>query len=256
MRDSDGMALAGSIRMAPILAGEPDAPAPDSPSAERPDEAASPGPTAPAASLTRLEKRVAAASIVAGGLLTMLILIMRAGASANHSSDSVPVPGPAAAVSAAGAANAAPAWTDENSEAWIGGSRRAVAYEVPADKPVSVWMRTVQPALVVRCERNILDVFVFTDSAARIERDTSDHTVRFQFDEGPEESTLWPDADTHDALFAPDGAAFARRLAQARTLQFGFTPHNAEPVTMRFPVAGLIPVLERAGKAGCKSAVP
>ena len=241
--------------MAPIFAGEPDDPAPDSPSAERPDEAASIEATAPALSLTRLEKRVAAASIVAGGLLTMLILMMRAGASASPPSDSEPVPGPVALVSAA-AANATPAWSDENSATWIGGSRRAVAYEVPADKPVSVWMRTVQPALVVRCERNILDVFVFTDSAARIERDTPDHTVRFQFDEWPEESALWPDADTHDALFAPDGAAFARRLAQARTLQFGFTPHNAEPVTMRFPVAGLAPLLVCAAKEGCKPVVP
>jgi hypothetical protein len=242
--------------MAPIFAGGPDDAAPDSPSAERLDEAAAPGATAPAGSLTRLEKRVAAASIVAGGLLTMLILVMRAGASANHSSDVVPASGPAAPVSAAAAATVAPAWTDENRETWIGSSRRAVAYEVPADKPVSVWMRVVQPALVFRCERNMLDVFVFTDSAARIERDTSDHTVRFQFDEGPEESTLWPDADTHDALFAPDGAAFARRLSQARTLQFGFTPHNAEPVTMRFPVAGLAPLLVRAAKEGCKLALP
>jgi len=242
--------------MAPIFAGEPDDAAPDSPSAERPDEAAaSSGTSAPASSLTPLEKRIAAASIVAGGLLTMLILMMRAGASASPPSEPVPAPGPATAVSAA-AADSGPAWTDENSETWIRSSRRAVAFEVPADKPVSVWMRTVRPALVVRCERNILDVFVFTDSAARIERDTADHTVRFRLDEGPEESALWPDADTHDALFAPDGAAFARRLAQARTLQFGFTPHNAEPATMRFPVAGLAPLLERAAKEGCKSALP
>jgi hypothetical protein len=245
--------------MALIFTGEPDDPRPDSPSADSPDEAAAPsGTTAPAPTLTRLEKRVAAASIVAGGLLTMLILMMRAGASASPPSDpvAVPAPGPATAVSAAAAADSGPAWTDGNSETWIGTSRRAVAYEVPADKPVSVWMRTVRPALVVRCERNILDVFVFTDSAARIERDTPDHTVRYRFDEGQEESGLWPDADSHDALFAPDGAAFARRLAQARTLQFGFTPHNAEPVTMRFPVAGLAPLLVRAAKDGCRPALP
>lgn len=243
--------------MAPIFAGEPDDAAPDSPSAERPDQAAaSPGATAPASSLTRLEKRVAAASIVAGGLLTMLILMMRAGASASPPSDPVPAPGPAAAESTAAVADARPAWTDENRATWIGSSRRAVAYEVPADTRVSIWMRTVRPALVVRCERNILDVFVFTDSAARIERDTADHTVRFRFDEGPEESVLWPDADTHDALFAPDGAKFAKRLAQARTLHFGFTPHNAEPVAMRFLVAGLAPLLARAAKDGCKPALP
>jgi hypothetical protein len=227
--------------MTPVPAGEPDDPH---------------GATPPASSLTPLEKRVAVASILAGGLLTTLLLMMRAGASASPSPGPAPAPVPAAAASAAAAADAGPAWTDANSETWIRSSRRAVAYEVPADKPISVWMRTVRPALVVRCERNILDVFVFTDSAARIERDTPDHTVRYRFDEGKEESGLWPDADSHDALFAPDGAAFARRLAQARTLHFGFTPHNAAPVTMKFAVAGLAPLLERAAKAGCKPALP
>jgi len=240
--------------MAPIFAGDPDDPAHDSPSAEPADSAgASSGSPS---SLTRLEKRVAVASIIAGGLVTLVILMMRAGASASASPGPAAAPIPAAAVSAAAAADGGPAWTDANSETWIRSARRAVAYEVPADKPVSVWMRTVRPALVVRCERNILDVFVFTDSAARIERDTPDHTVRFQFDEGTEESARWPDADTHDAIFAPDGAAFARRLAQARTLRFGFTPHNAEPVMMTFTVAGLAPLLERAAKEGCKPAVP
>ena len=115
-------------------------------------------------------------------------------------------------------------------------------------------MRTVRPALVVRCEKNVLDVFVFTDSAAKIEPDTLDHTVTMRLDDGEEASARWPDADTHDALFAPEGGALARRLAAARVLRFGFTPHNAEPVTMQFAVAGLAPLLARAAKEGCKAA--
>ena len=70
-----------------------------------------------------------------------------------------------------------PSWTDERRDTWVSRSRGAFAYEVLADKPVSIWMRTVRPALVVRCDANVLDVFVFTDSAAKIESDTLDHTV-------------------------------------------------------------------------------
>jgi hypothetical protein len=147
-----------------------------------------------------------------------------------------------------------PTWTDANADTWIG-SERDLAYEVAADKPVSVWMRSVRPVLVVRCANRVTDVFVFTDSAARIEGGTPDHTVRLQFDDGPEESQRWPDADRHDALFAPDGAALARRLAGVSTLRFGFTPHNAQPVMVRFQVAGLAPLLERAVKAGCTDVV-
>jgi hypothetical protein len=49
----------------------------------------------------------------------------------------------------------------------------------------------------------------------------------------------WADSDEHDALFAPDGAGFAQRLQRARTLRFGYTPHNALPVVAQFQVSGL-----------------
>jgi hypothetical protein len=49
----------------------------------------------------------------------------------------------------------------------------------------------------------------------------------------------WADSDEHDALFAPDGAGFAQRLQRARTLRFGYTPHNALPVVVHFQVSGL-----------------
>ena len=211
---------------------------------------------APSRSFTGIEKRVAAASVLGGGVLMVLVLMTRTGASVSPAAQPSPAPVPvrAAAVVAASNVGTAPAWTEENRDTWIAGARRAVAFEVQADKPVSVWMRTVRPSLVVRCEAKVLDVFVFTDSAAKIEPQTIDHTVTLQFDGGEAVSTRWPDADTHDALFAPDGAAFAKRLASAQMLRFGFTPHNAEPVTMQFAVAGLAPLLERAAKEGCKAA--
>jgi hypothetical protein len=106
----------------------------------------------------------------------------------------------------------------------------------------------VRPLLVVRCLPRTTDVFVFTQSAALIEAQTEDHTVVFSFDDEPETRELWPDAAEHDALFAPDGAAFAKRLLTASTLRFGFTPHNAAPVTAHFQVGGLRNQVEPVSK--------
>lgn len=213
---------------------------------------------APARSLTGREKSLAAASVVGAGVLTLIVLMTRTGGTVSTAPppSSKPIPVRASAITSAPVVGSSPAWTEENRATWIAGARGALAFEVQADKPVGVWMRTVRPSLVVRCEENLLDVFVFTDSAAKIEPETIDHTVSLRFDEGEEMSTRWPDADTHDALFAPNGASFAKRLAAAHTLRFGFTPHNAGPVTMHFPVAGLAPLLARAAKAGCKAAAP
>jgi hypothetical protein len=99
-----------------------------------------------------------------------------------------------------------------------------------------------------------VNAFVVTDSAAQIEANTEDHTVTFAFDGETEVRERWQDSTDHDALFAPDGAAFVQRLMQARTFRFAFTPHNAATATARFHVAGLEPFLTPAAKAcGWKS---
>jgi hypothetical protein len=139
-------------------------------------------------------------------------------------------------------------WSAANRELWVGTRRGAVAYEVEADDTVGVWMRTVRPALVVRCAGGSTEVFVFTQTAAKIEPQTEDHTVTLSFDEGESVMERWPDSADHDALFAPDGAAFARRLLEASTLRFGFTPHNAPPATATFQVAALDQALATAGR--------
>jgi hypothetical protein len=144
---------------------------------------------------------------------------------------------------------AAPAWSDADASLWLGARRAGVAFDVRSDNVVNVWMNAVQPILVVRCAAGKAEAFVVTHGAARLEADTDDHTVTFRFDDGPETRERWPDSAEHDALFAPDGAAFADRLMQAQTLVFGFTPHNASPVLARFNVSGLEPRLRPAAKA-------
>jgi antibiotic biosynthesis monooxygenase (ABM) superfamily enzyme len=100
----------------------------------------------------------------------------------------------------------------------------------------------------VRCQGGQVEPFVYTQSAARMEPQDGDHTVRVAFDDGPEVTERWPDSDEHDALFAKDSAAFAQQLATAQTLRFAFEPHNAPPASARFDVSGLSGLLSAAAK--------
>jgi hypothetical protein len=129
-------------------------------------------------------------------------------------------------------------WVD-NRDVWLGGARKGIALEVAARNETPIWMRTVRPLLVVRCADSRAEVFVFTDSAAAMEPQDGDHTVRVAFDGGGERSERWPDSASHDALFAPDGARLLDELGRAQTLTFGYTPHNSPPVVARFDVRGL-----------------
>jgi hypothetical protein len=123
-----------------------------------------------------------------------------------------------------------------------------VAYELPAEHKVQAWMTQVEPALVVRCMGRRTEAFVYTSTPAKIEAQDEDHTVGIAFDNEPQSAERWPDSAEHDALFAPDGEAFARRIMAAKTLRFGFTPHNAPPVTVHFAVNGLAELLEPAAR--------
>lgn len=130
-------------------------------------------------------------------------------------------------------------WSRDNSAYWVGNHRKSAALELRADNSVEIWQGRVRPSLIVRCLARSTQVFVFTGSAMKIERQTEAHTVTFGFDDEPEVTERWPDSDEHDALFAPDGAGFAQRLLRARTMRFGYTPHNALPVVAHFQVSGL-----------------
>ena len=101
-------------------------------------------------------------------------------------------------------------------------------------------MKQVRPTLVVRCMDKRTDVFVYTDSAARIEEQDENHTVRVAFDGDEGAHERWPDSVEHDALFAPDGKAMAGRILASRQMRFTFSPHNAAPVTATFEVGGAL----------------
>ena len=203
-----------------------------------PSAAVTPETTPTGAGWSRRELLSIVIAVLLGGAATSAWLMRRP--DAVLPATTAPAAGPATAPAASSSAPAARAkWSTENVAQWVGNGRRRFAVELQAENSVAVWQRQVRPVLVVRCGARELEVFVFTNSAAKIEPRTDDHTVRITLDDGPEVSERWPDSADHDALFAPDGAAFARQLIGARTLQFGFTPHNASPVAAHFNVAGL-----------------
>lgn len=184
----------------------------------------------------------------AGATVLVLVLLM---SRAIASPEAAVHPGSAATAPAVlSTVSAAPKWSSANRTRWVGNARESAAFDLVAENRVQVWTKYVQPTLVVRCVSGAVEVFVFTESAARLEPDTDEHTVHYAFDDEPSVTERWPDSIDHDGLFAPHAAAFADRLTRATTLRFGFTPHNAAPVDVHFSVTGLGDLLEPAA-AGC-----
>ena len=64
----------------------------------------------------------------------------------------------------------------------------------------------------------------------------------------PEVTERWADSAEHDALFVPDGYAFAQSLSNAQTLRVSYRPHNAPKAVATFQVAGIAEALQPAAK--------
>jgi hypothetical protein len=240
-----------------VLAG----PSEGGPQVAAPAAAASAAP----ASSAGARKSVGPRQIVVGGVLIaasaliFTILSMRPSASPEAVAQAgAPAPAgrpaanraPSAASRTAPAASApgTPKWRQVTGGRWTGGDKKSVAFELTANNRIHIWTRDVTPLLIVRCQGGQVEPFVYTQSAARMEPQDGDHTVRVAFDDGPEVTERWPDSDEHDALFAKDSAGFAQQLAAAQTLRFGFEPHNAPPASARFDVNGINALLSAAAK--------
>jgi hypothetical protein len=233
-----------------------------------PIQGIAPAPTpalAPAAGRVDRRLMLAGLLVVVGGTLTFAMLRSSAPATPIASAPAAARPTatkPAAAkpsttpsapqAAAAPAVVASPAsavskWHAANAE-WLLNARRGAAFELKAENRVAIWRGSVEPMLVVRCDAGKMQAFVFTASAIQMEAQDENHTVHVSFDGEPESSERWADSDDHDALFAPDGAAFARRVSTARTLRVSYTPHNSSKATAEFQVAGLGDTIQPAAR--------
>lgn len=225
---------------------------PTPPPAVAPVPTPPPAPQAPARStLSQRELVIIGAALAVGGILTFVFLGSRGGASTTLAAANRTAP-PKAAAAPAPARAVLPAATQKWSTArrayWTASQRHSDAFELPAENTVAIWMNYVRPLLVIRCMGKKTEAFVYTGSALKIEPNTEDHSVSFRFDDETTQSEHWPDSAEHDALFAPDGAAFAHRIMTSKSLRFGYTPHNAEPAEAQFRTDGLAELIAPAAK--------
>jgi hypothetical protein len=129
------------------------------------------------------------------------------------------------------------------------GRQAAITYELSAEHDIWIFGKRVTPVLTVRCEAGVTDVFVLTESAAKIEESQDHRTVHVGFDGAPQRTERWVESADYDALFAPDGPAMAREIAASRTLRFGFTPYNAPPAVADFDVRGFDQLIASVAKS-------
>jgi hypothetical protein len=175
--------------------------------------------------------------VAAGAVLVFVVLAARGSSS---TVDAAAKATAARSVPAAAPATASrEAWTTDTRADWLNDPRRGAAFELQSDNTVQTWFGAIRPSLVVRCDKKGTDAFVFTRTPTKIEPRAEGKTVTVSVDGEPIRTEHWTDADDHTALFAPDGAAFAKRLRRAQQLEFSYTPHNSQMVTVRFHVAGL-----------------
>ena len=198
---------------------------------------------------------LAALLVVAGGSLTFAMLRsstpavpVTAPAATNKPAAAKPgAPKPASARSTSTAVHVPSKWNAANRD-WLANAKRGVAFELRALNKVAIWQSIAQPILVVRCEAGRMQTFVYTASALQMEAIDENHAVKISFDGEPESNERWADSSEHDALFAPDAAAFTRRLAASQTFKISYTPHNASRVVAQFQTHGLSDLIEPAAK--------
>ena len=224
--------------MSPESAQTPGAPAPDGQPVQR---------TASAMSLV-----LVSLALVGGAAGTFMFLSAHPSAGTassweiGHAAPASPASGtsPAAATTTA----ATHQWSREDEYRWVANHKRSVAYQLDADQQVRVWTTHVRPSLVMRCLNRKTEVFVYTETPSKLESTDGLHSVKLTFDDAAESDERWPDSAEHDALFAPDGTALARRISTAHHLRFGFSPHNADPVQVDFDLGDAGSVVSHLAK--------
>jgi len=220
--------------MSPESAQTPGAPAPEGQPDQRPSSVAS--------------LVLVSVALLAGAAGTFMFLGAHPSAGtvsatgANGAAATSTAPGATAAVTATHQ------WSREDEYRWIANHKRSVAYTLDADQQVRVWTTHVRPSLVVRCLNRKTEVFVYTETPSKMESTDGLHSVRLTFDGAAGSEERWPDSAEHDALFAPDGTALARRISSAHHLRFGFSPHNADPVQVDFELGDAATVMSHVAK--------
>ena len=139
-------------------------------------------------------------------------------------------------------------WSAEHQPSRLDRRRREATFELLSENVVKTWLGPARPTLFVRCTSQRIEAFVVTGSPMKIDPRVEGKTVTISMDGEPVRTEQWTDSDDHTAVFAPDPAAFTQRLRTARTLHFGYSPHNSSDVVAQFHVSGIDGLIGAAPK--------
>ena len=139
-------------------------------------------------------------------------------------------------------------WSTANQAAWLDNPRRGAAFELLSENIVKTSFGVSHPLLVVRCAAKRIEAFVVTGSPMKIDPRVEGKTVTVSLDGEPFRTEHWTDSDDRTAVFAPNAEVFTARLRGARTLDFGYSPHNSSDAVAQFHVAGIDALIGAASK--------
>jgi len=133
---------------------------------------------------------------------------------------------------------------------------KTVVLALDAEGQIQGPLGAVRPSLIIRCEEKRTSIYVVTGMAASVEEDSEGgsrdyHTVRTRLDDAPASTEpYWSESTDHKALFTQyESIGFAKKLAEAQTFTFQFTPFDGSPQVARFDLRGLDVRLHKVAEA-------
>jgi hypothetical protein len=116
---------------------------------------------------------------------------------------------------------------------------RTVTANLEADTESTLRLKGGQlPELVVRCKQGVIDAYAISGVRAEKEEKEGKATVSLRYDKELAIDVVMDQSTDGEALFWPDAAAAAKKMASAERLIFVFTPAGAAPALLQFDLRG------------------
>ncbi|MBK9586864.1 MAG: hypothetical protein KA178_12920 [Alphaproteobacteria bacterium] len=101
-------------------------------------------------------------------------------------------------------------------------------------------------SLEPRCKENKTDFYFNADTNFDVIYGRhSQAEIRYRIDEQKPITEYWSESTDGKAAFSDTAINTLRKMADAESILIEFTPHNASPVTAKFDIHGLRPLLQK-----------
>jgi type VI secretion system protein VasI len=116
----------------------------------------------------------------------------------------------------------------------------SVMLSVEGDTEFKGWLKTITPALMLRCKEGKTEAYVVTGMHAHVERYNLDGaTVTIRLDENKAFRVRMSESTDGEALFFSDAKEIIQRMTKHQQMLFQFVPFNASPTMTTFPISDL-----------------